>query len=111
MAEIAQNFLRYTINPHVRRVENELDRKFTFHNPGQYIKLNANALVRATMKDRFLSYKIAIGGNGTPGWMSPNQIRDLEDMDLMDEEGYNKPYLPPDAGAEEEGGQAAEQIA
>ena len=106
VSEIGQSFLRYTMQPHVLRCENEMERKLVMHNPGQYIKFNTNALVRATMKDRYLSYKMSLGGGGVPGFMSINEVRNLEDMPMVEDDKYDMPYLPPDKSSEtEEGGE------
>lgn len=44
------------------------------------IKFNAGALLRGSTKDQADFFAKALGAGGAPGWMSPNEVRDLQDM-------------------------------
>ena len=93
VSEIGYVFLRYTIMPHLRRIEGELNRKLAVRKPW-YIKFNVAALVRATMKERFAAYRQALGGSSGPGFYSVNDVRKLEELPPSEGEEYDKPFMP-----------------
>jgi len=55
-----------------------------------FYKYNLDGLMRGTLKDRFEAYSTALGKNA-PGFMSPSEIRDLEDLGPADEDELFKP--------------------
>lgn len=59
---------------------------------GRYVKFNANALMRGAAKDRAEFYAKGLGSGGSTGWLTPNDVRRLEDMDpLADPEADKLP--------------------
>ncbi|WP_198080479.1 phage portal protein [Acinetobacter calcoaceticus] len=75
---MGMSFVNYSLVPYMTRIEsrirvgllNESDRK------NHYAKFNAGALLRGDLKTRYESY-----GKGIQwGWLSPNDCRELEDM-------------------------------
>lgn len=76
--QMGMSFVNYSLVPYMTRIEsrirvgllNETDRKT------HYAKFNAGALLRGDLKTRYESY-----GKGIQwGWLSPNDCRELEDM-------------------------------
>jgi len=66
-------FVVFTLGPWITRVEQVL----TWLLPrGQYVKANVGGLLRGRTKDRYAAYSAARQW----GWMSVNEIRELEDM-------------------------------
>jgi HK97 family phage portal protein len=63
---------------------------------GYYFKFNANGLLRGSTKDRGEYYARALGSGGHPGWMSPDEVRGLEEMNPM---GGEAAKLPPASSA------------
>jgi HK97 family phage portal protein len=61
---------------------------------GYYCKFNANALMRGSAKDRAEYYARALGSGGHPGWMTPDEVRALEEMNPR---GGDADKLPPGA--------------
>ncbi|WP_353173690.1 phage portal protein [Acinetobacter rudis] len=79
---MGMSFVNYSLVPYMTRIEsrirvgllNDKDRK-TY-----YAKFNAGALLRGDLKTRYESY-----GKGIQwGWLSPNDCRELEDMNPRD---------------------------
>jgi HK97 family phage portal protein len=58
---------------------------------GYYFNFVVNALMRTNAKDRAEYYARALGSGGHPGWMSPDEVRALEDMDPMGGEAAKLP--------------------
>jgi HK97 family phage portal protein len=50
---------------------------------GYYFKFNANGLLRGSSKDRAEYYAKALGAGGSPAWMTPDEVRALEELDPM----------------------------
>lgn len=76
-------FYTLTLRPAVIQLEQEISYKClktSEQKKGKYVKHNFNALLRADMKTRYDSYAIALQN----GWMSPNDIRGLEEMPHYD---------------------------
>lgn len=48
---------------------------------GYFIKHNVNGLLRGDATARANYYKSALGSIQQPGWMTPNEVRELEDQD------------------------------
>lgn len=83
-------FVTATLMPWLVRIEEEFDRKLFIGDQRDtyYTKFNAAALLRGDMKSRFDAYRVSREG----GWMSPNDIRALEDQDpIPNGDGYIEP--------------------
>ncbi len=70
----------------------------------RFFKFNLDGLMRADIKSRYEAYSIALGKNA-PGFMNPEEIRDLEDLGTIEEEklfkpdNMNKQHIEPEADA------------
>lgn len=57
---------------------------------GLYTKFIANALMRGAAKDRAEYYAKGLGSGGSKGWLTQNDVRDLEELDRSDEPEADK---------------------
>ncbi len=82
ISEQSIEFLRYTMAPWLEKWEQELNRKLLTDAEQEeyYCKFNAGGLLRGTQRDRYEAYGHAIND----GWMSRNEVRELEDMNRVD---------------------------
>jgi HK97 family phage portal protein len=73
-------FVKYSIRPTVKRFETELDRKLFFDDEQGRMetKFNLDGMLRGDMKTRAEYYQKAV----LSGWMSRNEVRELENMNL-----------------------------
>ena len=81
-------FVKYTLNPWVTRIEQAMVRQLLRPEEKERysVHFNVDGLLRGDYQSRMNGY--AVGRQN--GWMSANDIRTLEDMDLIpDEEGGN----------------------
>ena len=76
-------FVRYTLRPHLTRIEQELNRKL-FRNHQYFSEFDVNALLRGDIKARNEAHQIALGGNQNPGWKTVNEIRREENLKPID---------------------------
>lgn len=84
-------FVKYTLDPWVSRWEQTLQRKLLNENDKArfYIKFNVDGLLRGDYQSRMNGY--AIGRQN--GWMSANDIRELENLDKISKEEGGDLYL------------------
>jgi HK97 family phage portal protein len=86
--QMSMDFLRYSLRPWLVRWEQELMRKLLADDGRHYIEHSADALLRGDTTTRFNAYKIGREG----GWLSVNDIRRLEGMNMV---GGGDSYLQP----------------
>jgi HK97 family phage portal protein len=81
-------FVKYTLQPYLTKIEQELNAKLFPRLERYFVEFNVEGLLRGDSKSRSEFYQAALGGSAGPGWMSPNEVRRLEN-------------LPPRAGGDE----------
>lgn len=82
-------FVKYTLEPWIIRWEQSLNRALLTEKekPDYFVKFNVDGLLRGDYQSRMNGYAIGIQN----GFMSPNDVRALECLDLIpDEQGGNK---------------------
>ena len=89
---VTHNFLRMTLMPIIVRFENELTRKLTPREGGYEIRLETSALLRGSSRDRATYYRAGLGGGVGDGWLSINEVRDMENLPRIDKPEYDEPY-------------------
>jgi HK97 family phage portal protein len=89
-ASAEQFFLAHVVHslgPWIERWEQALSRDLLSEEEqvaGFYPMLDPRGLMRGDSKSRAEYYKAALGTASSPGWMSPNDVRRLEDLDPGD---------------------------
>jgi HK97 family phage portal protein len=73
-------FVRYTILPYVRNLEQSIDKALLNGSGGYSYRMNLNAFERGDINSRYRSY--ATGRQW--GWLSANDVRTFEDMNTID---------------------------
>lgn len=84
-------FVKYTLDPWVVRWEQAIKRALLSESEKRqyFVKFNVDGLLRGDYQSRMTGYSIARQN----GWMSANDIRRLEDMNLIPEELGGDRYL------------------
>lgn len=72
-------FVRYTLRQHLNHFTNEINRKF-FRTSARFAEFDTTELERADTKSLFESYKMALGGQGSPGFMTQNEVRRKQNL-------------------------------
>lgn len=70
----------HTLDPWVKRWEHALDRDL-IDDPAAYANFVLQGLMRGAAKDRAEYYTRALGSGGAAGWLTQNEVRELEDRD------------------------------
>lgn len=83
-------FAKYSLRPLCKRIEVQLEAKlFDSSERGKYsVKFDLKGMMRGDDASRSKYYKDAVEG----GWMTPNEVRDQEEMQRLD--GLDKPRRP-----------------
>jgi HK97 family phage portal protein len=84
-------FVKYTVGPWVTRWEQSLMRSLVLpsEKPGVFVRFNVDGLLRGDYQSRMNGYATARQN----GWMSANDIRELEDLNRISEEEGGNLYL------------------
>lgn len=84
-------FVQYTLGPHLRRWQAEINHKL-FGGSDLYAEHNVSGLLQGDHEARSNFYQRALGGTQNPGWMTPNEVRRLENRPPV--EGGDRLYTP-----------------
>lgn len=77
----------YTLSPWYVRIEQSIRASLLTPEDlaeGYYPKFIANGLLRGAAADRAEFYAKALGSGGSPAWITPNEIRELEELNPID---------------------------
>ncbi len=73
---MSRGFVTYTLQPHLVRIEQELNRKLFPRNAGKFVQFDRDALIEGDSAAQAAYNRAALGGPGTgQGWMSVDEIR------------------------------------
>lgn len=98
----------HTMMPWFARVEQSADMNLLTpqeRQQGYYTKLMAQALLRGASKDRAEYFAKALGSGGSPGWMTQDEVRALEELNPMGGDATKLPIatnVPKNQGANDE---------
>lgn len=77
-------FVKYTLRRHLTPIEQELNRKLWPNRERYFAEYDTASLERGDFKTRMEGYRTAIGRAGEPGWISPNEVRNRENMEPIE---------------------------
>lgn len=84
LAEQNLAFGQFSLRPWTERIEEAHGRLLTTHGlPDVFLRLNLDALLRASLSDRYASYAVGIQN----GFLLPNEARSLEDLPPLPDGG------------------------
>lgn len=73
---MSRGFVTYTLQPHLKRIEQELNRKLFPRDVGRFVRFDREALIEGDSAAQAAYNRAALGGPGTGmGWMSVDEIR------------------------------------
>jgi HK97 family phage portal protein len=90
-------FVRYALRPHLRRFQQELNRKLFPRIARYFVEYNTDALIAGDAKAQGEYYGKALGGPGNRGWMTQNEVR--KEKNLPPLPGGDKLFDPAAANA------------
>jgi HK97 family phage portal protein len=91
---IGRAFVSYTLNPHLVRMEQELNNKL-FRTARFFLEFDRSALQAGDGKAQADEDKAGLGGPGSgPGWVSVNEVRRRRNLPPLDGPKYDEPFWP-----------------
>jgi HK97 family phage portal protein len=76
LESIGRAFVQYTLNPWLRKIEQELNRKLYPRNNGRFLEFQREALYEGDIDAQSKADRAALGGPGTgDGWKTLNEVR------------------------------------
>lgn len=78
--QMSIGFVKYTLQRHLAKIEAECNRKLLPAASDRYVEFSLEGVLRGDSKARADYYRAALGGSSGPGWMTPNEIRRLENL-------------------------------
>lgn len=90
-------FVKFTLQPILRRIEQELNRKIWPTRERYFTEFNVNGLLRGDAKSRADFYRAALGGAQGDGWMGVDEVRKLENLPPAEDETIYKAPRKTDA--------------
>jgi len=93
-------FVKYTLGAHLRRIKDELNRKL-FRTVRYFTEHNVDGLMAGDSKAQGEYFAKALGGPGSQGWLTVNEVRRLKNMQPKDgwddiTKAGSKPVKPED---------------
>lgn len=80
LEEMTRAFMLYTVQPHLRRIEQELNRKI-FRTSKFYLEFDRDAMLEGNSKAQADYFRAALGGPGSgPGWMTVDEVRQRKNL-------------------------------
>lgn len=73
-------FARYTLGPYLIRIEQELNRKLWPRSAKYFIEFNREGLLAGDSKSESEYFGKALGGPGSQGWMTINEVRRIKNL-------------------------------
>ena len=97
---MGRGFVQYTLQPWLRKIEQEINRKLFPRDTGRFVEFYRDALIEGDSAAQGTYFRLALGGPGSgDGFMSVNEVRKIKRMAPID--GGETPFkaAPPTAPA------------
>lgn len=78
--QMSIGFVRYTLGPHLRRIEQELNRKIWPRSPTYFVEFDRDGLLAGDSKTEAEVISKSLGGPGAQGWRTVNEARHLKNL-------------------------------
>jgi HK97 family phage portal protein len=77
--QMSIGFVKYTLQRHLTKFEEEINRKF-FRTASLFVEFNTAGLERGDIVTRYEAYRTSLGRAGEPAWATVNEVRKLENL-------------------------------
>lgn len=78
--QMSIGFVRYTLGPHLTQIEQELNRKLWPRSTNYFLEFNRDGLLAGDSKSEAEYFGKSLGGPGTQGWMTINEVRRIKNL-------------------------------
>ena len=95
---MSRGFITYTLQPHLKRIEQELNRKLWPVRTKYFVEFDRDSLIEGDSAAQTAYYRAALGGPGSGcAWMTVDEIRHLKNLPPMGGDA-SELYDPRDGG-------------
>ena len=96
LSEQRQNFVSFTLLPWMIKIQQEIGRTLLNEKERDqfYAEFNYSAYLRTDVQSRYSAYSVSLGGNNNPGFVSINEVREKENLPLLDDPRANEVFIP-----------------
>ncbi len=78
---MSRGFVTYTLQPHLVRIEQEINRKLWPKREKYFVEFNRDALLEGDSQAQAQYFRAALGGPGTGcGWMTVDEVRKIKNL-------------------------------
>jgi HK97 family phage portal protein len=91
---MGQGFVRFTLRQHLTKIEKEINRKF-FRTSAKFVEFDTFELEKANMETLFSAFSTALGGQGKPGFMTAEEVRNKLNLTREPSHGMLAPAQDP----------------
>lgn len=81
---MGRGFVKYTLLRDLRKFEQEFNRKLFPIRDKYFVEFDVSGIERGDLKTENEAMRVAIGGNGTPGWLTVNEVRHIKLLPPID---------------------------
>lgn len=78
--QMSIGYVRYTLGPHLVRIEQELNRKLWPRSYKYFVEFNRDGLLAGDSKTETEVLSKSLGGPGSQGWMTINEVRKIKNL-------------------------------
>ena len=88
---MGRSFVQYTLQPWLKKIENELNRKLFPKDTGKFIEFHREALIEGDSAAQAAYFRAGLGGPGSgDGWLTVNEVRKIKRQAPV--EGGDEPF-------------------
>ncbi len=88
--QMSIGYVRYTLGPHLTRIEQELNRKLWPRSGKYFVEFNRDGLLSGDSKTEAEVFGKALGGPGAQGWMSINEVRRIKNLPPLEGQQFDQ---------------------
>lgn len=88
--QMSIGYVRYTLGPHLTRIEQELNRKLWPRSQKYFVEFNRDGLLSGDSKTEAEVFGKALGGPGAQGWMTINEVRRIKNLPPLEGDQFNQ---------------------
>lgn len=91
--------VRFSLQPLIKAVRSAIETQLLTadeRREGYRARIDTSELLRGSLEARTAYYKAGLGTNSSPGWISPNEVREDDGWNPVDDAAFDRPRTPED---------------
>lgn len=91
--------VRFSLQPLIKAVRAAIETQLLTadeRREGYNVRIDTSELLRGSLEARSAYYKAGLGTNSSPGWLSPNEVREDDGWNPVEDAAFDRPRTPDD---------------